>query len=155
MIFHFIVKKKQLVQLIIKYEHLDNFGSSFMMYQMMKVLAYLDYYWFSFHWNHRCHHFLYPCTIKHASLNLHHQSIIDFSKASYLHLLQIANRLLDQVLSIHLLTLIFLLPHLLYMYSQQNSYLLFYFLLFFFIQEVYGKGLLRRINQSFHYWFQK
>jgi hypothetical protein len=44
MIFHFIVEKKKLVQLIIKYEHLDNFGSSFMMYQMMKVLAYLDYY---------------------------------------------------------------------------------------------------------------
>jgi hypothetical protein len=43
-IFRFVVKKKLLVRLIIEYEDLDNFGLSFMKYQMMKVLAYLDYY---------------------------------------------------------------------------------------------------------------
>jgi len=32
--------------LIIEYEHLDNFGLSFMMCQMRIVLAYLDYYLF-------------------------------------------------------------------------------------------------------------
>ena len=42
-IFRFVVKKKLLVRLIIEYEDLDNFGFSFMKYQMMKVLTYLDY----------------------------------------------------------------------------------------------------------------